>query len=194
MIRPVKETDIELRPSSMVGAGTGLFATTKLKAGTMMRYMTTLHKINEVEESQDETYFMSVSYMEDGISKCSRGMIGNGDPSIHPMCEMKKIDTAASYINEASIMPPNCIFVQNEHLTKEDVKKYHKQSKPVAIAYIVIPFDIEKGEELFTMYGSSYGREYKVWRDRHGYKGNIVNVAQEMVDGKVKYIHDMFIK
>ena len=192
MLRPVQENEIELRASSIPGAGTGLFAKKKLKAGTMLKYVAILYKVNEIEENTDETYFMSVRYTENDISKCARNTIGNGDPSIPPMNGMKKVDTACSYINEASIMPPNCIFVANEHLTKADIKKYHKESKPVSIAYMIIPFDIEIGEELFTTYGSSYGREYKVWRDRHGYRGNLENVAQEMVDGKVKYIHDMF--
>ena len=193
MIRPVKETEVELRPSSMVGAGTGLFAKKKIKAGTMMRYITVLYKTHEIGDKQDETYFMSVSYVEDGISKSARGIVGDGNPSMSPMCKMKKVDTVASYINEASIMPPNCIFVQNDNLTKADVKRCHKEHKPITIAYIIVPVDIEKGKELFTMYGSSYSRGYKTWRDRNGHKDNLVGISQEMVDGESKYIHDMFI-
>lgn len=109
-------------------------------------------------------------------------MVADGNPTLPRIKCLPRLFRAASYVNEGSTTPPNCVFVNKLTLTKDIIVKAFRDKKPIPITLLVVPHDLEKGEEFFTMYGNDCERDYKVWRDRKGYREAIVNLAHEIVD------------
>lgn len=182
-IRMVEKDDIALKDSSMEGAGKGVFCKRDVAAGTVLPYYALVQKLSEVKEDQDDTYFMSVTYVnEEEKTRNIQTMIADGNPSLSCIRKLPRQFRAASYVNEGSTSPPNGVFVNNLTLSKNDIVKAYRDKTPIPITLMVIPHDLDKGEELLTMYGSDYQRDYKVWRDRKGYREAIVNLAHEIVD------------
>lgn len=194
MIRLLEDGDCSIKKSSVEGAGKGLFSKKKLKGGTIIPYNTLIKKYNEVPEDEDDTYYMGVSYVcEKGEPRTIRGYVADGNPN-QPFFKRKRNHlVSAAYVNEASSHPPNCVFVSNPIHTKENLKRLTK-SKPELFAscFLVIPWDIEEGQELFTMYGSSYSsRKYKQWRDRKGYKNHLIDSSHAIIDNNKDYLREI---
>lgn len=181
-IRMVDKDDVALRNSEMVGAGKGVFCKRGIEAGTILPYYALLKKLEEVD-NDDDTYFMSVTYVNDkGKVRNIASMVADGNPILPSMKKLPRNLRAASYVNEASTSPPNCVFVNNVCLSKNEIVKAYKSATPIPITLLVVPHDLDQGDELLTMYGSDYERDYKVWRDRKGYKDSLVNLAHEIVE------------
>jgi len=68
----------------------------------------------------------------------------------------------------------------------------YKNKKIIVSSFLVVPFEVKKGEELFTMYGPSYEkREYKQWRDKNGYKNRLIEEAH-LINSNVEEIKNLF--
>ncbi|CAM9172509.1 unnamed protein product [Sphacelaria rigidula] len=181
--RLIDKEDVALRNSEMEGAGKGVFCKRDIEAGTILPYYAVVKKVSEVKDEDDDTYFMSVTYVNDeDKTRNIQSMVADGNPTMPTLKKLPRQLRAASYVNEASKSPPNCVFVNNVCLSKEDIIKAYRAKKPLPITLLVIPHDVDKGDELLTMYGSDYERDYKVWRDRKGYRDAIVNLAHEIVE------------
>ena len=182
-IRLVDKEDVALRNSEIEGAGKGVFCKRDIEAGTILPYYAIVRKLSDVKEDEDDTYFMSVTYVnEEDKTRNILSMIADGNPTMPSLKKLPRQLRAASYVNEGSASPPNCVFVNNICLSKNDIIKAYREKKPIPITLLVCPHDLDKGDELLTMYGSDYERDYKVWRDRKGYRDSIVNLAHEIVE------------
>lgn len=180
----VDKDDIALRNSEIDGAGKGVFCKRDIKAGTILPYYALVRKLSTVKEDEDDTFFMSVTYVNaDDKTRNILSMIADGNPSLPSIKKLTRNLRAASYVNEASTSPPNCVFVNNICLSKDDIIKAYREKKAIPITLLVVPHDLDKGDELLTMYGTEYERDYKVWRDRKGYRDSIINLAHEFVEG-----------
>ncbi len=181
--RLVDKEDVALRNSEMKGAGKGLFCKRDIEAGTILPYYAIVKKLSEVDEDSDDTFFMSVTYVNsEKKTRNIQSMVADGTPTMSSLKKLPRQLRAACYVNEASTSPPNCVFVNNVCLSKEEIIKAYREKKPIPITLLVVPHDLDKGDELVTMYGSDYEREYKVWRDRKGYRDAIVDLAHEIVE------------
>ena len=182
-VRLVDKDDVALRNSEIEGAGKGVFCKRDIEAGTILPYYAIVRKLSDVKEDEDDTFFMSVTYVnEDDKTRNILSMIADGNPTVPSLKKLPRQLRAASYVNEGSTSPPNCVFVNNLCLSKNDIIKAYREKKPIPITLLVAPHDLDKGDELLTMYGSDYERDYKVWRDRKGYKDSLVNLAHEIVE------------
>lgn len=196
VVRRAETHDVSLKTSSIPGAGKGVFAKRSIPAGTILPYYAVTQLVDSPEyESIDNTYFMTASYRNAaGKFRAINSVVANGDPSLSRLRKLRAVDRYASCINESSNSPPNCVFVNNPFLTKADI--YESLSKgypvPVPVALVVVPYDIDKGSELFTMYGSDYHREYKVWRDRRGIKDDLVYVSNDIVETHEDSVGELF--
>lgn len=192
-VRLVEKDDIALRDSLAKNAGKGVFCKRDISAGTILPYYALIKKLSDVEEEEDDTFFMSVTYVNDkDKTRNILSMIADGNPSLKCIKALPRQDRAASFVNEASDVPPNCVFVNNLILTKNEIVQAYREKKPIPITFLVIPHDLEKGEELYTMYGSDYTRDYKVWRDRKGFKDAIVNLSHEICEECKDDIKELF--
>lgn len=181
-VRLVDKDDVALRNSEIKGAGKGVFCKKDFEAGTILPYYALVKRLEEAEED-DDTYFMSVTYVNDKNKvRNIVGIVADGNPVIPAVKKLSRNLRAASYVNEGSTSPPNCVFVNNICLSKDDIVNAYRSKTPIPITLLVVPHDLERGDELLTMYGSDYERDYKVWRDRKGYKDSIVNLAHEIVE------------
>lgn len=182
-VRIVDKDDVALRNSEIEGAGKGVFCKKDIEAGTILPYYAQIKKLSNVKDEDDDTYFMSVTYVNsEDQTRNIQSMIADGNPTLPSIKRLSRSLRAASYVNEGSSTPPNCVFVNNICLSKDDIIKAYREKKPIPITLLVVPHDLEKGDELLTMYGSDYERDYKVWRDRKGYRDSIVNLAHEIVE------------
>ena len=182
-MRLAHKDDFALRNSQIEGAGRGVFCKRDISAGTILPYYALVRKLSDVKDDHDDTYFMSVTYInEENKTRNILSMIADGNPSIPCLKELPRELRAAPYVNEGSTSPPNCVFVNNICLSKDDIVKAYREQKPVPITLLVVPHDLDKGDELLTMYGSEYDRDYKVWRDRKGHRDAIINLAHEIVE------------
>lgn len=183
MVRLVEKDDVALRDSLMDGAGKGVFCKRDILGGTILPYYALVKKLTEIDEDEDDSYYMSVTYINDSEKvRNIVSMVADGNPKLPCIKKLSRQFRAASFVNEASSTPPNCVFVNNILLTKADIVNAYRDKKPIPITLLVIPHDLDKGEELYTMYGSDYERDYKIWRDRKGFREAIVNLAHEMVE------------
>ena len=163
MVHLIEKKEYTIKDSTIPCAGSGLFSKRDIPAGTILPYNTFVKKYSGLSEDEDPTYFMAISYKENGKEKTLRNFITDGNPNLFK--GSKKNLSAAAYVNEASLYPPNCVFVTNPIITKESVINSYKYKKMITSSLLVVPFELKKGEELFTMYGPSYDtREYKQWR------------------------------
>lgn len=183
-VRLVDKDDVALRNSEIKGAGKGVFCKRDIAAGTILPYYALVKKLQDVDdEGDDDTYFMSVTYVNDQNKvRNIASMVADGNPTLPAVKKLARNLRAASYVNEGSASPPNCVFVNNICLSKDDIVRAYKSKTPIPITLLVVPHDLDQGDELLTMYGSDYERDYKVWRDRKGYKEAIVNLAHEIVE------------
>lgn len=188
-LRLIEREDVMLRDSKIRGAGKGVFCRRDISPGTILPYYVELNKLSECAAGRDERYFMSVTYSnEDDKEKKLSSIVGDGNPRLSSMKSLQREFRAAPFVNEASTHPPNCVYVRNPSIRKEDVISAYRQRKPLAITLLVVPYHVEKGEELFTMYGSEYGRDYPIWKDKNGYMDAINEIAHSIVDGGSKDI------
>lgn len=194
MIHVLQDGEFSIKKSTVKGAGLGLFSKTKIRAGTIIPYNTLIKKYADVSEEEDDTYYMGVSYLDEkGESKTLRGYIADGNPSQKCFKRKRSSLVAASYVNEASSSPPNCVFVSNPLHTKESLKKLTKGKPEIfASCFLIVPWEIKEGQELFTMYGPSYSvRNYKQWRDRNGYKRDLIDESHSIIDKYKDYLREI---
>lgn len=192
-VRLVDKDDVALRNSEIRGAGKGVFCKRDMPAGTILPYYAVVTKLTEISDDDDDTYYMSVTYVNDeNKTRNIASMVADGNPMKPPVKKLQRNLRAAAYVNEASATPPNCVFVNNICLSKSDIVNAYREMKPIAITLLVVPYDLEQGDELLTMYGSEYDRDYQIWRDRKGFKDTIVNLAHDIVSGNREEIRDMF--
>lgn len=154
--RPVSKGDISIRKSSIDGAGQGLFCKRDLAAGTTFPYYGVVKKSSTVADGDDD-YCMNISYTnERGKSRSLPAMLADGNPSQEVIASLPKRFRAAQMVNEPTNSQPNSILVPNPTISKRDIVAAYEHKKPVNVALLVIPCDLEKDEEIFTMYGSDY--------------------------------------
>lgn len=193
-MRLIQEDDIELKKSMQQGAGRGVFAKKRLQEGVILPYFTLLKNIEDAEENRDDdTYFMAVTYVN-GKNKPRNitSLIADGNPKLKSIKKIKPHITWTAFVNESSNCPPNCIFVNNSILTKDDIVQAYKEFRPVPITLMVTARQIEKGEELYTLYGGDYERDYKIWRDRKGIKNALIDRAHDIVEASHSQLIEMF--
>jgi len=178
-IHLLDKKDYRIKDSSIPNAGKGIFCKKDIPAGTIIMYNTIVKKNLELPEDEDPTYYMATSYIENGKDKTLRNFITDGNPKYFK--GKKKHLATAAYVNEASEFPPNCVFVTNPTITKEDIIESYKNKRVLQACLLIVPFEVKKGEELFTMYGSHYDhRNYKQWRDRKGLKTKLIDEAHRL--------------
>jgi len=193
-IRQIQSSDVILKASSMPGGGNGLFARRDIPAGTILPYSTivTLADDPEMDEKND-TYFMTVSYLNKKNKFRTIGkLVADGNPKLSGLSKMKAVHRMASYANESSSSPPNCIFVDNPAIDRDAVYTSLERGTPMVSTLLVVPYDLKKGTELFTLYGSDYQRGYKVWRDRRDIKNKMVIYCNEIAEYHVDELSEMF--
>ncbi len=178
----------------MPGAGKGVFAKKPLPAGTILPYYTMTQLVESPDfDLMDNTYFMTASYRNaSGKFRAINKVVSNGDPSLTGLRRLRPVDRHAACINESSDSPPNCVFVNNPFITKNDIYDSLEKGTPLPMTLMVVPYDIAKGSELFTMYGSDYHREYKVWRDRKGIKDDLISLSHDIVEFHGDAVKEMF--
>lgn len=182
-VRIVDKDDIALRTSSIEGAGKGVFCKRGIPARTILPFYALIKKLSHVKDGTDHSYFMSVSYMNsNNEARCIQTLIADGNPTLSCTKKLPRSLRAASYVNESTKAAPNCVFVKNPCISKQDVINSHREKKPIPVTLLVVPRDLQEGEELLTMYGPDYKRTYNVWIDKKGYKDKIVDLAHEIVD------------
>lgn len=180
-VRLVTKEDICFKESRIENAGRGVFCKKNIKAGTILPYYAVVKKLADVGDESD-SYFMTVKYVnEEDRSRSISSMIADGNPTLPTLKKLSRHLRAAAYVNEASTSPPNCVFVNNTCLSKQDIISAYRAGKSIPITLLVIPHDLDEGDELLTMYGSDYEREYKIWRDRKGYRDAIIDLAHDIV-------------
>ena len=191
MVQIIEKRQYIIKESGIPCAGSGLFAKKDISPGTILPYNTFVKKYSDLSEDEDPTYFMAIAYKENGKDKTLRNFVTDGNPKLFK--GSKKNLSAAAYVNEASLYPPNCVFVTNPLITKENVIETYKNKHILTSSFLVVPFEIKKGEELFTMYGPSYEtREYKQWRDKNGYKNRLIEESHLHVNSNVEEIKNLF--
>jgi len=193
-VRSISSSDVVLRASSMPGGGNGLFARRRIPAGTILPYSTIVKLIDDpVIDEEDDTYFMTVTYLNDKKKFRTIGkLVADGNPRLKGLSSIPVCSRMASYVNESSTSPPNCIFVDNPGIDKDSVYKCLVSGKPMASTLLVIPHDIAQGEELFTLYGSDYNRGYKVWRDRRSIKSDLIIYSNDIAEYHMEELRGMF--
>ena len=113
-VRLVDKDDIALRNSDIDGAGKGVFCKKEIEAGTILPYYAIVKKTSGLDDDNDDTYFMSVTYVnEEDKTRNIQSMVADGNPTLPALKKLSRNFRAASYVNEASDSPPNCVFVNN---------------------------------------------------------------------------------
>jgi len=111
-----------------------------------------------------------------------RKFITDGNPKLFKSTHL----SSSAFVNEASLHPPNCVFVTNPIITKESIIEAYTFKTKLVSSLLLVPFDLKKGTELFTMYGSGYNsRGYKQWRDRNGFRDNLIEESHRIVNENV---------
>ena len=193
-MRLVEADDVEIRTSDQKGAGRGVFAKRTLEEGVILPYFALIKNLEEAEENEDDdTYFMAVTYVNQyGKPRNIKALIADGNPNIKSIKKIKPHLISTTLVNESSNCPPNCVFVNNSILSKEEIVKAYKESKLVPITLLIVAKQIEKGEELYTLYGGDYERDYKIWRDRGGIKNALIDRAHDIVEESQQELADIF--
>jgi hypothetical protein len=193
-MRLIQKNEVEIKPSLQVGAGNGIFAKRRIEEGVVLPYFTLIKVLAETDENEeDDTYFMEVTYTNDKKKPRNiSALIADGNPSIDALKKISPHLRAATLVNESTTSPPNCIFVNNSILSKKDILSAYTKSVPIPVTLLVTVTSIEKGEELYTLYGGDYAREYRVWRDRKGIKNSLVCKAYDIVEKSHDQLIDFF--
>lgn len=193
-MRLVQEDDVEIKASSQTGAGRGIFAKRQLEEGVVFPYFALIKNLQDAEDNEDDdTYFMAVTYVN-GKNKPRNitALIADGNPKTKSIKKIKPHFRTTTLVNESSNSPPNCIFVNNSILTKDDIVQAYREFRPVPITLMITARQIEEGEELYTLYGGEYERDYKLWRDRKGIKNALIDRAHDIVEASHSQLVDMF--
>lgn len=187
----VEKEDVSVRDSTIPRAGLGVICKRDLEAGTILPYYAVLAKRSEMNPATDDAFLMSVVYTnKHGQKKNLNGVVADGNPTKSALRKLPRNFRAASYVNEASESPPNCVFVTNPAISKRDLAKAYQNEIPVPVTLLVVPRFISKGSELFTMYGDQYNRDYRLWRDKNGYNDELISLGHEIVQKNVGHIVD----
>jgi len=195
-VKEVRSSEVVVSESSIPGAGNGLFAKKDIQAGTIIPYYTIL----KIIESPDfdkilDTYFMTVAYKNSkGRYRTIGKIIADGNPELPRIKRLKTAYTVSAFANESPTKPPNCIFVNNPAISKEYVHECLAKRTPMVSTLLVVPYDVKRGTELCTLYGSDYARSYKVWRDRDGKKDEIIGLSHDIVEFHTDTICGLFQK
>lgn len=135
------ETQLEVAPSTIEGAGNGLFALTAIPKGdTVCHYTGYRHDYQSQKRLRDRSYVLK---LQNGWPKYDRR--NDGFVDAHPTREV-----LARYINDP----------RNED--KCNVKFEYIQQPGVWHCPVVALRDIEVGEELFISYGPRYWEESRM--------------------------------
>jgi len=195
-VQAVRTGDMEVRESAVPGAGNGLFAKRDLKAGTIIPYYTILKIVDSPDfEKELDIYFMTVTYRNDkGKYRTIGKLIADGNPEIPRIKGLKMVHRVSAFANESPTKPPNCIFVNNPAISRNTVYECLAMNIPMVSTLLVVPHDIKKGTELFTLYGSDYSRSYKVWRDRGGKKDELIGLSHDIVEYHTDQVCGLFQK
>lgn len=133
---------VELRPSNIEGAGSGVFARRALPAGFLLPYVGVI-RINKDAEIEECAYRLAL--VEDTDS-----WVIDGDPGLLASLGIDETRSFATRVNESPAgfprLRPNCVLSTYEapewaHLTPAAIYTSRK---------------IAPGEELFTSYGEDY--------------------------------------
>ena len=188
----VTKGDVSIKPSSVEGAGNGVFAKQDLPAGKILPYYAVVKKMSKIDDD-DDTYFMTITYTnENNKSRCLPGVVADGHPGQDEISSLPKWYRTASIVNEATTSAPNAIFIQNTNLTKDHIVECYKSKTPIVIALLVLPQDVTKGQELFTMYGSDYERDYEVYDVDTDESDDNINIAHDIVESNKENLGSCF--
>ena len=174
----------ESRESTEVNGGYGVFCSKNILGGTVLPYFAIGRKVSEMEDDYDCTYCISAEFTdENGKVKSLRNVIMDGNPSLPEIQEHPMFLRMASLTNEATKNPPNAILLNNPCVTKDDIKNSLIENQPIPVMYLVVPFSLEEGTELFTLYGDDYGkRSYKKWRIKRKIFDRIFDASCEITE------------
>jgi len=195
-VRIVRSDEVVIKESSIPGAGNGIFAKKNIPAGTVIPYYTIVKIVDSPDfEKVIDTYFMTVTYMNSkGRYRTIGKLIADGNPDLPGIKVLRNAYRVSAFANESPIKPPNCIFVNNPAITKDKVYECLANNTPMVSTLLVVPRDIKRGEELFTLYGSDYDRSYKVWRDRGGQKDELIGLSHDIVEFHKDKVCSLFHK
>ncbi|ACH46815.1 unknown [Feldmannia species virus] len=178
----IQREDVSTRESQIRGAGLGVFCKKPLEPGTILPMYAVVRKVSEIDSTDDSSYYMSISYTNSrGDKRNLTNIVSDGNPNLPSLKKLPRNMRAASYVNEASRYPPNCIFISNPMLTKEDVTRAYRYKTPIVSALLVVPRFIGKGEELFTLYGKDFVRHYSPWSGKDEDTRELQDLAHEIV-------------
>ena len=183
---------IEVKESSIAGAGMGLFAKKPMKANTIVSFYPA-HALGIDSESPfvtldpgDETYFTNNPSSRSSYLHCTdqpifdrTSILGNQDPlylDVNPQRDIVP-GWVSQFINDGATVESN---------SESGVLEYYQASKrakncihipfgPSPIMATVTTKKVKKGEELLTSYGGTYW--LGVWLDVHGEEGVDVTPA-----------------
>lgn len=181
----------QLRPSSIRGAGNGVFCARKVKAGTILPYYG-ITIIDDVDVDDDtlnsddyRTYVVSADYVTKfGNHRTAKDLSVDGDPRLPQIQKLEAYKKLACQINEAGKGSlPNCLLVSNPNISRSDIKRSLAKQVPIPVTYIVVIEDLAKGTELLTFYGDKYsGRSYRPCKMNRQTYGEMVDRAYKHVD------------
>ena len=167
-------------------SGNGVFCNKDVKAGTILPYFAVAFKDKD-DEDMDRTYVMSADYMsKKGNHRTLDGYSLDGNPTIDLLKDIENYKKTAAQINEASFGNlPNCLFVSNPSITRQDIKDSFKNKTAIPIVYVVVTENVLKDSELLTCYGKEYGeRTYKPCKMKK-------RKYQETIDMAYEYVEDL---
>ena len=198
-----KEGMFECKPSNQgVDSGNGIFCKEDTKAGTILPYYAIAFKEEDEDESYAEpdevnekrkrisvprnrTYVMSAEYTtKSGNERTMRDMSTDGNPSLDEIKCLETYKQLACQINEASKgFQPNCLFTGNNKIGRKQIKDSFKDGKAIPIIYVVLPYDLKKGDELLTTYGSHYSeRSYVPCKMKRKVVREMVDICYDFVE------------
>lgn len=196
-----KDGMFECKPSNQgANAGNGIFCKEDIKAGTILPYYAVAFK--EDDEYYDEpngknekrkrmsvtrnrTYVMSAEYTtKSGNERSMKNMSTDGNPSLDEIKCLETHKQLACQINEASKgFQPNCLFTGNNNIGRKEIKDSFNCGIAIPIIYVVIPYDLKKGDELLTMYGSHYtDRSYVPCKIKRKVIREMVDICYDFVE------------
>ena len=197
--------NIEIRESSLPGAGLGLFAKKPIKANTIVSFYPA-HALGVDSESSfvaltedDQSYFADHPHSKSSYLHCTdqpifkrQSILSNQEPlylDVNPKRDI--VDGWVSQmINDGATVDEN---------SEEGVLEYYRQTKitkncihipfgPSPIIATVTTKKVKKGDELFTSYGGTYW--LGVGLDVHGEEG--VNVTPRIQEEINETANDLF--
>jgi len=166
------------------GSGSGVFCSEDVEPGTILPYYAVAFK-EKGSDDIDRTYVMSADYLSaKGNHRTLTGYSMDGNPEIEKMKDVEPYKKMAAQINEASFgNVPNCLFVSNPSITRQEIKDSLINSTAIPITYVVVMDKIQKNTEMVTCYGKDYGdRDYKPCKMKKRKFQETVDMAYEYVE------------